>query len=144
MILAQELRRYGVRVNAIVPAARTRLTESTPGLGDLVQPPSEQAAFDVWDPANVSTLVAYLATAGAPETGKVFYVLGGQIRLFEGWTMSGMIEQQGRWTVEALAESGTISPDDPSLFTVVDSAEEGWNVVRQHYNLPEVELRAFD
>ncbi len=42
---------------------------------------------------------------------------------------------------EALAEAGTISPEDTSLFTVVDSAEEGWNVVRNHYNLPEVELR---
>jgi uncharacterized protein (TIGR00730 family) len=42
---------------------------------------------------------------------------------------------------EALAEAGTISPEDVNLFTVVDSAEEGWNVVRQAYNLPEVELR---
>ena len=41
---------------------------------------------------------------------------------------------------EALAEAGTISPDDPELFTVVDSAEEGWNVVREHYNLPEVAI----
>ncbi len=42
---------------------------------------------------------------------------------------------------EALADAGTISPDDPDLFTVVDTAEEGWDVVRRHYNLPEVELR---
>jgi uncharacterized protein (TIGR00730 family) len=42
---------------------------------------------------------------------------------------------------EALAEAGTISPEDSHLFTVVDTAEEGWNVVRQHYNLPEVELK---
>ena len=39
---------------------------------------------------------------------------------------------------KALAESGTIGPDDPNLFTVVDSAEAGWNVIRQHYNLPEI------
>jgi uncharacterized protein (TIGR00730 family) len=39
---------------------------------------------------------------------------------------------------EALAEAGTIAPDDPYLFTVVDSAEEGWDVVRAHYNLPEL------
>jgi uncharacterized protein (TIGR00730 family) len=43
---------------------------------------------------------------------------------------------------QALADSGTISPDDPNLFTVVDTAEEAWSVVREHYNLPEVELRA--
>jgi len=42
---------------------------------------------------------------------------------------------------EALAEAGTISPEDTELFTVVDSAEAGWNVVREHYKLPEVKLR---
>src|SRR5215203_3683586 len=62
VITAQELGRYGVRVNCIAPAARTRLTEATPGLGEVVAAPSE--GFDVWDPANVSPLVAYLATAG--------------------------------------------------------------------------------
>jgi len=40
---------------------------------------------------------------------------------------------------EALAEAGTISPDDPNLFTIVDSAEDGWAVIRQHYNLPVIE-----
>lgn len=39
---------------------------------------------------------------------------------------------------QALADAGTIAPDDAHLFTVVDTAEEGWAVVRQHYNLPEV------
>jgi uncharacterized protein (TIGR00730 family) len=42
---------------------------------------------------------------------------------------------------EALAEAGTISPEDPHLFTVVDSAEDGWSVVRDFYKLPKVELR---
>jgi len=42
---------------------------------------------------------------------------------------------------EALAEAGTISPEDPELFTVVDSAEDGWAVVQKHYNLPDVALR---
>src|SRR4029079_16207328 len=38
-IAAQELSRYGVRVNCIAPAARTRLTEATPGLGDVIKAP---------------------------------------------------------------------------------------------------------
>ncbi|MEQ9635284.1 MAG: LOG family protein [Devosia marina] len=46
------------------------------------------------------------------------------------------------WTkvinLEALAEAGTISPDDTELFTVVDTAREGWDVVRQFYNLPQM------
>ncbi|MGH9275431.1 MAG: SDR family NAD(P)-dependent oxidoreductase, partial [Acidimicrobiales bacterium] len=61
IICAQELAHYGVRSNCIAPAARTRLTEATPGLGDMVAAPAE--GFDIWDPANVSPLVAYLATA---------------------------------------------------------------------------------
>ena len=39
VICAQELSRYGVRANAIAPAARTRMTEATPGLGDIVKAP---------------------------------------------------------------------------------------------------------
>ena len=39
---------------------------------------------------------------------------------------------------EALAEAGTIAPTDPGLFTIVDSAEEGWAVIRQFYDLPDV------
>ena len=34
-----------------------------------------------------------------------------------------------------------ISPDDTRLFSVVDSAEDGWAVVRAHYNLPEISGR---
>src|SRR5690349_16599396 len=34
MILASEAKRYGVRVNAICPAARTRMTEDSPGTKD--------------------------------------------------------------------------------------------------------------
>lgn len=103
VIAAQELRAYGVRVNAIAPAARTRLTEATPGLGDLVQPPPEPNAFDVWDAANVSPLVAYLATASAPETGTTFFVQGGTVRRFEPWQLGSTIERDGRWTVAELA-----------------------------------------
>ena len=94
--------RYGVRVNAIAPAARTRLTEATPGLGEVVQPPSEPGRFDIWDPANVSPLVAYLATEGCPAHGKVFFVQGGQVRLFQGWTMTETIDKADRWTVAEL------------------------------------------
>ena len=37
--------------------------------------------------------------------------------------------------MEALAEEGTISPDDTDLFTVVDTAEEGWKIVSDFYGL---------
>ncbi len=104
VIAAQELSRYGVRVNAIAPAARTRMTEQTPGLEDIVKPPADPAMFDTWDPANVSPLVAALSTAGCAITGKVFFVQGGTVRLFQPWTMTGTIDKGDRWSVAELEE----------------------------------------
>jgi NAD(P)-dependent dehydrogenase (short-subunit alcohol dehydrogenase family) len=103
-IAAKELARYGVRVNCIAPAARTRLTESTPGLSDVVQPPSD-GGFDAWDPANVAPLVAWLASADCDVTGHCYYVMGGTIRRFEPWSLGPRLEKDGRWTPEELAES---------------------------------------
>ncbi|HWD52809.1 MAG TPA: SDR family oxidoreductase [Acidimicrobiales bacterium] len=102
IIAAEELGRYGIRVNAIAPAARTRLTEQTPGLSEIVQAPADASAFDSWDPANVSPLVAYLATRDAPTTGQVYLVQGGQIRRFQPWTMTDTLEKNDRWTVAEL------------------------------------------
>jgi uncharacterized protein (TIGR00730 family) len=42
--------------------------------------------------------------------------------------------------LEVLEEEGTISPGDTRLFVKVDTAEEGWDVIRSHYNLPEITL----
>ncbi|MEC9342612.1 MAG: LOG family protein [Pseudomonadota bacterium] len=36
---------------------------------------------------------------------------------------------------EELARQGTIAPEDPGLFHHVDTAEEGWAIIRKHYNL---------
>ncbi|MDA8264907.1 MAG: SDR family oxidoreductase [Actinomycetota bacterium] len=105
IITAQELSRYGVRVNAIAPAARTRMTESTPGLSDIVQPPPDPEAFDAWDPANVSPLAAYLASDLCSFTGKVFFVQGGKVQYFQPWTLTHEIDKGARWTVAELADA---------------------------------------
>ena len=104
VIIAEELARYGVRANAIAPAARTRMTESTPGLSDVVAKPTDAAIFDAWDPANISPLVAALATEDCPATGKVFFVQGGTVRLFQNWTMTTKLEKDERWSVAELSE----------------------------------------
>ena len=104
VIAAEELARYGVRVNAVAPAARTRLTEATPGLGDMVAAPEDPARFDEWDPANVAPLVAWLAGANCPATGCVFYCFGGTIAPMNGWTRRPGITRPERWTIEAIAE----------------------------------------
>ena len=103
-ICALELPRYGVRVNCVVPAARTRLTDAVPGLAEVVRAPADDAGFDVWDPANVSPLVAYLATADCPANGRVLFVHGGKVQVFQPWTLSDAVERDERWTVGDLRE----------------------------------------
>lgn len=102
IICAQELARYGVRSNCIAPAARTRLTEATPGLGEVVAAPKD--GFDVWDPANVSPLVAYLATEGCDITGRTFFVQGGTVRVMQPWQMGEKLERDDRWSIAGLAD----------------------------------------
>ena len=102
IISAQELTRYGVRSNCIAPAARTRLTEATPGLSEMVKQPDDEGAFDVWAPGNVSPLVAWLAKEDCPANGKTFFTQGGTVRLFQPWTMTDQIERNERWTVADL------------------------------------------
>jgi len=103
VIIAEELGRYGVLANAIAPAARTRMTESTPGLSDHVVKPADAAVFDVWDPANISPLVATLAMEDCASTGQVFFVQGGTVRKFQNWTMTETLEKNDRWEVAELA-----------------------------------------
>jgi NAD(P)-dependent dehydrogenase (short-subunit alcohol dehydrogenase family) len=102
-ICAKELVRYGVKSNCIAPAARTRLTESTPGLGEIVKAPDEADKFDIWDPANISPLVAYLASADCAFTGETFFVQGGSVKLVQSWTMAAGVERDDRWTVAELS-----------------------------------------
>ena len=97
--------RYGVKSNCIAPAARTRLTEATPGLGEIVEAPDDAGRFDVWDPANVSPLVAYLATADCAFTGETFFVQGGKVKLFKSWEFGEGVERDDRWDVAGLTEA---------------------------------------
>jgi NAD(P)-dependent dehydrogenase (short-subunit alcohol dehydrogenase family) len=103
MIAQRELGRYGVKANAIAPAARTRLTLATPGIPDAIAKLPEQG-FDPMDPANVSPFVAYLATADCPIQGRVFFVAGGGIHLFQPFAIVDSIAKEGRWTVAELQE----------------------------------------
>jgi NAD(P)-dependent dehydrogenase (short-subunit alcohol dehydrogenase family) len=102
-IVAKELARYEVRSNCIAPAARTRLTLATPGLEEIMTAPD--SGFDVWDPANVSPLVAYLSTADCPFTGETFFVQGGVVKRVETWAMAETFERHEMWTVDALRDA---------------------------------------
>ena len=103
LVAADELERYGVRVNAIAPIARTRLTLATPGMGALMAEP-EEGELDMFSPANISPLVAYLATEKCPATGRVYAVQGGAISALKGWHDTDTIETDGLWTIDDIAE----------------------------------------
>jgi NAD(P)-dependent dehydrogenase (short-subunit alcohol dehydrogenase family) len=106
-ICAMELGRYGVRSNAITPMARTRLTEQTPGLEEIVAKPDDASVFDSWDPANVSPMIAYLGTSVCPFTGEVFFVQGDIVCRYQPHSIAERIMNNGeRWTVERLIKEG--------------------------------------
>jgi methylmalonyl-CoA mutase cobalamin-binding domain/chain len=78
LVAAEELARYGVTVNAIAPAARTRLTA---WLGE-----ADDEAADPFAPAHVAPVAAWLVSESARGiTGRIFEVGGGQVSLATGW-----------------------------------------------------------
>jgi NAD(P)-dependent dehydrogenase (short-subunit alcohol dehydrogenase family) len=96
LIADAELARYGVRVNAIAPAAATRLTETV----NVDQPPADE--WSPMHPANISPFVAYLSTKSCPVHGRVFLVHGGDVFLFKPFSIVSQISKAGFWTVEEL------------------------------------------
>jgi NAD(P)-dependent dehydrogenase (short-subunit alcohol dehydrogenase family) len=99
-IVAMEMQRYGVTVNAIAPGARTRMTEKT--FGDLRIP---QGEFDALAPENIAPLVAFLASDRAAHiTGQVFGIQGGLVQLYQGWTPVSELRKDERWSPDELSE----------------------------------------
>ncbi|HMJ02028.1 MAG TPA: SDR family NAD(P)-dependent oxidoreductase, partial [Conexibacter sp.] len=80
--LATELDRYGVRVNAIAPRARTPMAGEA--FGEL---PGGDDAHDPFGPEHIAEVVAWLVSdAAADVTGQVLVVHGGGIRVMQTWT----------------------------------------------------------
>jgi NAD(P)-dependent dehydrogenase (short-subunit alcohol dehydrogenase family) len=99
LVEAAELARYGVTVNAIAPAARTRMTEST--FAEMMRRPAH--GFDAMAPENVAPLVAWLASVESREvTGRVFEVQGGAISVTDGWRPGPRADKGARWEAAEL------------------------------------------
>lgn len=104
LVAAAELGRYGVQVNAIAPAARTRMTERT--FAETMAAPDAADAFDAMAPENVSPLVVWLASAdSAGVTGRVFEAEAGRITVMEGWRPGPTADKGARWTPAEAGEA---------------------------------------
>ncbi|MDQ0602592.1 NAD(P)-dependent dehydrogenase (short-subunit alcohol dehydrogenase family) [Streptomyces canus] len=102
LVASAELARYGVQVNAIAPAARTRMTEHT--FADTMAAPGE--GFDAMAPENVSPLVVWLGSAAsAGVSGRVFEVEAGRITVMEGWRAGPSTDKGARWTPAEAGET---------------------------------------
>jgi NAD(P)-dependent dehydrogenase (short-subunit alcohol dehydrogenase family) len=95
LVQAAEMGRYGVTVNGIAPAARTRMTEAV--FAETMQKP-EDGSFDEMAPENVAPLVVWL---GSPEskdvTGRMFEVEAGRISVADGWRKGPEVDKGARW-----------------------------------------------
>jgi NAD(P)-dependent dehydrogenase (short-subunit alcohol dehydrogenase family) len=96
IVLARELERSGVRVNAIAPVAATRLL-GTVGAGE------ELANDPGMSPENPAAGAVWLASPLAEGiNGQVLKIMGGYAQIVQGWTPASQIETDEIWTIEAL------------------------------------------
>jgi NAD(P)-dependent dehydrogenase (short-subunit alcohol dehydrogenase family) len=108
-VLANEGRAKGIKVNAIAPVAKTRMTE------DLLGPLGEKL-----EPSEVTPTVMYLAHEDCPVSGEVYSVAGGVVAryfigLTQGWYAEGHSAEDVRDHFEQIRdETGYLVPEDPS------------------------------
>jgi len=107
-VLSAEGAKHNIKVNAVAPVARTRMTEEI--LGPLA---------DRLDPKLVSPLVAWLCHEDCPVTGEVYSAAGGRIaRFFIGLTPGyynadlSLEDVRDHWG-EIRAEDAYIVPSGP-------------------------------
>ncbi len=87
IIAAQELHRYGVTVNAIAPAALTRMTENL-GMGQGSDEEREQM-----HPRWIAPIATWLASSeSAPVTGRVFEASGRVLAVANMWHRGPAVE----------------------------------------------------
>ncbi len=99
IVMARELERIGVRVNAIAPVARTRLTEAV--AGDFMN--AKEGEFDRFAPENPAAIAVWLATPlSAGISGQVVKVQGGVAQLLRGWRPITEATSDAVWTLESI------------------------------------------
>ncbi len=113
--LALALTKYGITVNAISPAAATRMTATVPeeqirmgcmAYGMDITPTTtleEMQKFLLGDPAAIPPMVVYLASDEASGmNGQIFQVRGGNIGAYAPLLIHRSISKKGIWSVDEL------------------------------------------
>jgi 3-oxoacyl-[acyl-carrier protein] reductase len=100
IVLAREMKKYGVTVNAIAPRARTRMTAAVGG--EFME--AKEGEFDAWDPDNIAPVVSFLASEEAADvSGQVFVIWGAHLYLMRGWSLVSWLDAgEQRFTVDDL------------------------------------------
>ncbi|MGZ4678188.1 MAG: SDR family oxidoreductase [Acidimicrobiia bacterium] len=113
IVMARELERIGVRVNAIAPVARTRLTEAV--AGDFMN--AKEGEFDRFAPENPAAIAVWLASPlAAGISGQVVKVQGGLAQLLRGWRPITEATSDDVWTLASI---------DASRDTLIGKADTG-------------------
>lgn len=114
---ATELAALGVRVNAIAPMARTRMTLDVPVLEEILKP--VESGFDRVAPEHTSPLVVYLASDRCRFTGRVFGIEGDDLFVFEGWSAEHHFNNaRTPWSAQSLE----------AVLAGVDRQDRGWMI----------------
>jgi NAD(P)-dependent dehydrogenase (short-subunit alcohol dehydrogenase family) len=105
--LSLELYKLGVTVNAVGPAAATRITGTMPGAPAVIE--ADEVPEDEWnrmDPAVSSPLVAWLASDESQHiTGQVIRAVAEDIVWMDGWSEGNKISNGGkRWDATKLGQ----------------------------------------
>jgi NAD(P)-dependent dehydrogenase (short-subunit alcohol dehydrogenase family)/acyl dehydratase/putative sterol carrier protein len=131
-VLALELKKAGITVNAIAPIALTRMTEDIARIDESLSP------------AHISPIVVYLASPAARHiTGTIVGVAGQRLHLYEVHTNEG-VEKPGTepWTLDEIAaEWPRITAWAPPA-AVATGAEGGPDVVAEAFALVPSAYRA--
>ncbi len=102
IVMARELERLGVRVNAICPTARTRLTEEL--AGEYMA--KKEGQPDQFAPENIAAVVAWLASdLSAGVTGQLVKVMGGNIQVLRGWRPASECTDEMEWSLDTVHEA---------------------------------------
>jgi NAD(P)-dependent dehydrogenase (short-subunit alcohol dehydrogenase family) len=120
VILADELARLGIMVNAIAPSALTQMTQGLDSYVTAMAEIKERTGFDAGSPANIAPLVVWLASPEASDiTGRVFNVKGGGISVAETWMAGPEVSRESRW------EAGELGEVIPSLLAQARPNSDG-------------------